>query len=75
MKLKTATDYDSDTFNKLYIETTGYEPDEMEFKMLINRYFVGEYFRPNLDSSYIIEEEDLKKLNIDFYKLNKNKIR
>jgi hypothetical protein len=75
MKLKTDIDYDADTLIKIYNETIGYEPSEMEFKMLSNKYFVGDFYRPKLNRSYVIEEENLKKLNIDVYKRNKNKMR
>jgi hypothetical protein len=71
MKLKTDTDYDVDTLTKLYNETMDYKPDNTEFKMRINKYFVGGFYRPKLNPSYVIEEEDIKKLNIDVEKLKK----
>jgi NAD+--asparagine ADP-ribosyltransferase len=71
MKLKTDTDYDVNTLNKLYNETIGYESDKNEFNMIMNKYFVGGFYRPKLNPSYVIEEEDIKKLNIDVEKLKK----
>jgi hypothetical protein len=69
VKLKTDTVYDVDTLYKLYKQLLGYVSDRNDFKMIIIKYFVGGFYKPKLNPSYVIEEEDIKKLNIDVEKL------
>jgi hypothetical protein len=74
MKLKTNIDYDVDTLNKIYVETIGYESGKKGFDAINDGYFIGGFYMPKLKSSYVIDEEDCKKMNIDVDKLNKNKL-
>jgi hypothetical protein len=65
MKLKPDIDYDTYTLSKIYNETADYELGKTAFDVIIERYFAGSYYRPKLNLLIVIDEEDIKKTNLD----------